>query len=113
MMQQPLFRDNDDVCMLLDGRDSVDLGEIFVAGRWLKSMFHDSKGGPEWGHMHMYRKILTTYDPSTKTILLSKIGSRRLADELNTPDHEFGPDELYEEAYRYYWSLYGENHQLF
>ncbi len=115
MVQQPLFHDGDDICMIIESHTSRpdELKDILVEGRWLKSCFHDSKGGPEWGHMHRYRKILRTYDSETKKVLLSKIGSRRLVDELNTPDHEFTLDELYQEAYRYYWDLYGENHKLF
>lgn len=44
--------------------------------------------------MHWYRKILKTYDPETKKVLLSKKGSRRLIENLQTPDKDYTLDDL-------------------
>jgi len=67
------------------------LVEVLTEGRYLESDFHDT-GGSE--HMHWYRKILETYNPETRTVLLSNVGSRRIMGELETPDKKFSLAEL-------------------
>ena len=65
---------------------------LLVKGRWLQTDKEHDYEAQE--HMHMYRQVLETYDPQTKTVLLSKKGSRRLKQELNTPDKRFSLQEL-------------------
>ena len=61
---------------------------LLTSGRLLQSDWHDTEGCKN-GHMHLYRKILATYDPARDAVLLSKQGSRRLIGLLDEPDREF------------------------
>tara|TARA_Y100000310_G_C20132023_1_gene556286 strand:+ start:111 stop:455 length:345 start_codon:yes stop_codon:yes gene_type:complete len=93
------------------------LDKLLVTGRVLESTFHDSDGPlndeGRRDHMHLYRKVLRTYDPDRDVVLLSQEGSRRLIDELDEPDREFSKNELYAEARRMWWKVREVDSKLF
>jgi len=66
--------------------------KVLIKGRFLQLGWHDTEAEE---HMHMYREVLEDYDPETKTVLLSKEGSRRLRKELETRDKEYSLSELF------------------
>ncbi len=73
----------------------VALERLLIKGRWLESSAHDHEAQRLLGkHMHWYRRVLETYDPKMQKVLLSKKGSRRLKEELETPDREYSLEEL-------------------
>lgn len=63
--------------------------------------------------MHRHRKVLRTYDPQTNTVLLSKMGSRRLLAESDTPDHEFTREEIYIESLSKCWMIHERGSKIF
>jgi hypothetical protein len=98
-----------DLYRIIDRYSLEQLVDILIAGRYLQSDFHDSVEKIKYGHMHLYRKILRDFNPQTKTVLLSKVGSRRLLQNLDEPDKQFTLEELYCEN----WMLRPKTHFLF
>ncbi len=72
---------------------------VLKKGRWIETGRHDAESCRSGQHMHMYVGILETYNPKTKTVLLSKEGSRRLRENLSTPDRAYSLDEVFEKWY--------------
>lgn len=73
----------------------VKLEELLTKGRILVYTYHDREA-PEGEHMHMHRKVLRSYNPQTRTVVLSKEGSRRILGNLDVPEKEFSFEELAE-----------------
>ena len=118
-MVKELASGRNDLDIFLRSEEHLDyLEEILVEGRFLESDFHDHEApiNKENGcreHMHWYRKILKTYDPNKKCVLLSKVGSRRLIKSLDEPDKEFDYKALVEDDNKYVWMVREKDHKLF
>ena len=63
--------------------------------------------------MHWYRRVLKTYDSETQTVLLSQKGSRRLTQELETPDREYTFEELERDNGINGMTIRPANHELY
>jgi len=91
----------------------VPLEEVLTQGRILASARHDTGGKPGPNgmvpHRHWHRKILKTYDPAADTVLLSLEGSTRSLGNLDTPDREYRPEELYDQD----WTIRPADHNIF
>jgi hypothetical protein len=85
---------------------------LLIKGRWLQIFGHDT-GCEDGEHMHWYRQILGNYDSTSKEVLLSQKGSRRLRQELETPDREYSLQELLETSELSGSNIRGRDHTLF
>jgi len=85
---------------------------LLIKERWLQIFGHDT-GCEDGEHMHWYRQILVNYNTASKRVLLSQKGSRRLRQELETPDREYSLQELLEIPELSSSSIRGRNHTLF
>jgi hypothetical protein len=97
-MPLKLYSGRNDLYALLEHHKEEEFSEILIKGRFLQSDGHDYGEDGLGREMHWHRKILETYNPKTRKVLLSKLGSRRLIKELDIPDKEFTISDLYKEG---------------
>lgn len=83
------------------------LEQVLIEGRILSSACHDTSN-PEI-HTHWHRRILHTYDPKRKTVLLSLKGSANSLNNLDIPERDFTPDELYSQD----WTVRASDYEIF
>ena len=90
----------------------VPLQEILTQGRLLESDWYDKGGKLAKKKIRLYRKVLQDYNPKTKKVLLSKLGSQRLLKELGEIGKRFSFKELYEKAEIMNWKVRGKDYKL-
>ena len=105
---------------LIDNNRGLDLERALViyqdnpevlTGRLLSSITHDAEGC-KTAHMHWYRRILG-YNLETQRFVVSKKGSRRLMENLDTQDREYTQEELIRLAQAEWLSVRSYDHQIF
>ena len=86
--------------------------DYLTEGRLFSSPKHDTEAFDTVGHCHWYRRVLG-YNLETQRFVVSKKGSRRLMENLDTQDREYTQEELIRLAQAEWLSVRSYDHQIF